>query len=116
MSKMGSWPMSLDNLVGRGLQRELSDGDEVRRYLRRVANRLADARSDAISLESRFDLAYEALLQTGLVALRAHGYRVDSPESLKPVLEKAIDNDRPAVIDVTIERGSETSPWKYIHG
>ena len=35
---------------------------------------------------------------------------------LKPVLEKAIDNDRPAVIDVTIERGSETSPWKYITG
>ena len=46
----------------------------------------------------------------------ADGYRVDSPESLGPVLARAIDNDRPAVIDVTIERGSETSPWKYIHG
>ena len=46
----------------------------------------------------------------------ADGYRVDSPEGLKPVLEKAVDNDRPAVIDVTIERGSETSPWKYIMG
>jgi len=75
---MGDWPMSLDNLVGRGLQREPSDGEEVRRYLRRIASRLADARSDSISFESRFDLAYEALLQTGLVALRAHGYRVDS--------------------------------------
>lgn len=46
----------------------------------------------------------------------ADGYRVDSPDGLKPVLEKAIDNDRPAIIDVTIERGSETSPWKYIMG
>jgi acetolactate synthase-1/2/3 large subunit len=46
----------------------------------------------------------------------ADAYRVDSPATLKPVLEKAIDNDRPAVIDVTIERGSETSPWKYILG
>ena len=46
----------------------------------------------------------------------ADGYRVASPEELKPVLEKAIDNDRPAVIDVTVERGSETSPWKYIMG
>jgi acetolactate synthase-1/2/3 large subunit len=46
----------------------------------------------------------------------ADGYRVDSPESLEPVLARAIDNDRPAVIDVTIERGSEASPWKYIHG
>jgi acetolactate synthase-1/2/3 large subunit len=44
----------------------------------------------------------------------ADGYRVDSPEKLKPVLEKAIDNDRPAVIEVEIERGSEASPWKYI--
>lgn len=46
----------------------------------------------------------------------ADAYRADSPESLRPLLEKAIDNDRPAVIDVTIERGSETSPWKYITG
>ena len=46
----------------------------------------------------------------------ADAYRVDSPATLKPVLEKAIDNDRPAVIDVTIERGSEASPWKYILG
>lgn len=49
-------------------------------------------------------------------AFGADAYRVDSPEKLKPVLAKAIDNDRPAVIDVTIERGSETSPWKYIMG
>jgi acetolactate synthase-1/2/3 large subunit len=46
----------------------------------------------------------------------ADGYRVDSPDALKPVLQQAVDNDRPAVIDVTIERGSETSPWKYIMG
>ncbi len=46
----------------------------------------------------------------------ADAYRADSPDSLRPLLEKAIDNDRPAVIDVTIERGSETSPWKYIVG
>ena len=46
----------------------------------------------------------------------ADGYRVDSPDALKPVLQTAIDNDRPAVIDVTVERGSETSPWKFLHG
>ena len=45
----------------------------------------------------------------------AAGYRVSSPAELKPVLAKAIDDDKPAVIDVVIERGSETSPWKYIH-
>ena len=46
----------------------------------------------------------------------ADAWRVDSPAALKPVLERALDNDKPAVIDVTIERGSETSPWKYIVG
>ena len=46
----------------------------------------------------------------------ADAWRVDSPDALKPVLAKAIDNDRPAVIDVTVERGGEASPWKYLVG
>jgi len=44
----------------------------------------------------------------------AAGYRVDSPEQLQPVLAKAIDADQPAVIEVTVETGSETAPWKFI--
>ncbi|NKC01412.1 MAG: hypothetical protein GKR90_23345 [Pseudomonadales bacterium] len=44
----------------------------------------------------------------------AAGYRVDSPQGLRPVLEKAIADDRPAVIDVQIEKGSEVSPWEFI--
>lgn len=43
------------------------------------------------------------------------GYRVETPDALKPVLQKAIDHDKPAIIEVFIERGSETSPWKFIH-
>jgi acetolactate synthase-1/2/3 large subunit len=42
------------------------------------------------------------------------GYRVESPDELKPALVKAIDEDKPAIIEVSIEKGSETSPWKYI--
>ncbi len=45
----------------------------------------------------------------------ADAVRVDSPEGLRPVLQRAIDADRPAVIEVTVERGSEASPWKFIH-
>jgi acetolactate synthase-1/2/3 large subunit len=41
-------------------------------------------------------------------------HRVESPDELRPVLAKSIDNDKPAIIEVMIERGSETSPWKYI--
>lgn len=43
------------------------------------------------------------------------GYRVDSPKALKPVLERAIDDDAPALIEVVVEPGGETSPWEFIH-
>lgn len=45
----------------------------------------------------------------------AAGSRVNTPDELKPVLERAIDNDEPAIIEVALERGSEADPWKYIH-
>ncbi|MGS2722211.1 thiamine pyrophosphate-dependent enzyme [Porticoccus sp. GXU_MW_L64] len=43
------------------------------------------------------------------------GYRVTSPAELKPVLERAISDNKPALIDVVVPTGSETSPWKFIH-
>jgi acetolactate synthase-1/2/3 large subunit len=45
----------------------------------------------------------------------AAGMRVSSPEALRPVLERAIEDNKPAIIDVALERGSEADPWKYIH-
>lgn len=45
----------------------------------------------------------------------ADAVRVDSPETLKPALAAAIDADRPAIIEVTVERGSEVTPWTFIH-
>ncbi|MEM7502813.1 MAG: thiamine pyrophosphate-dependent enzyme [Pseudomonadota bacterium] len=42
-------------------------------------------------------------------------HRVDSPAALKPVLEQALANDRPAVIEVPVERGSEASPWQFLN-
>lgn len=47
-------------------------------------------------------------------AFGASGYRVNSPDELKPVLATAIDKDEPALIEVVVPRGSEPSPWKYI--
>jgi acetolactate synthase-1/2/3 large subunit len=44
----------------------------------------------------------------------AAAYRVDSPQSLQSVLEKAIAEDKPCLIDVQVERGSEVSPWEFI--
>jgi hypothetical protein len=70
--------LTLDNLVGKGLQREPTDAAEIGRFLAKIDTKLSDSRSLSISIESRFDIAYEALLQIGLCALRANGYRPDS--------------------------------------
>ena len=70
--------MSLENLVGRGLEKAQADSAELTRYLGRIRRKLADSRQANISLDSRFDVAFEALLQTALAALRARGYRTTS--------------------------------------
>ncbi|MDG2090295.1 MAG: thiamine pyrophosphate-binding protein [Gammaproteobacteria bacterium] len=43
------------------------------------------------------------------------GYRVSTPEELKPVLAKAIDDDKPALIEVMTETGSEAAAWEFIN-
>ncbi|MFB9950512.1 thiamine pyrophosphate-dependent enzyme [Rhizobium puerariae] len=42
-------------------------------------------------------------------------WKVSSPEQLKTTLEKAIEIDAPTLIEVVVEKGSETSPWPFIH-
>ena len=70
--------MTLENLVGKGLMREASSVEEIRRLFARIETKLNDAKNNDVSFDSRFDLAYEALLQIGLAALRANGLRPDS--------------------------------------
>ena len=70
--------MVLETLLGRGLLPEATDADEMGRFLAKITAKLADCQSQSISLESRFDIGYEALLQCGLAALRARGLRPDS--------------------------------------
>lgn len=67
----------LENLAGPSgpLSAEPSDKKEVAGLLRSGLARLADAHSDALSLESRFDLAYNAAHALSLAALRRGGYR-----------------------------------------
>ncbi len=68
----------LENLIGKGLQSEPSDKEEIQRLRRKIETKLDDAANTQISLDSRFDIAYEALLQIGLTALRANGLRPNS--------------------------------------
>ncbi|HEY8518902.1 MAG TPA: thiamine pyrophosphate-dependent enzyme [Gammaproteobacteria bacterium] len=41
--------------------------------------------------------------------------RVRTPAELAPALDAALASDAPALIEIALERGSETSPWPLIH-
>lgn len=67
----------LENLCGPGkpLSKEPPDAREFAGLRRSALARLKDAGNPANSLESRFDLAYNAAHALCLAALRWHGYR-----------------------------------------
>lgn len=67
----------LENLCGPGqpLRKEAPDAKEFAGLERSGLTRLADAQNEANSLESRFDLAYNAAHALCLAALRRSGYR-----------------------------------------
>ena len=69
----------LDNLVRVGqLKREAAVASEIRGLLRSGEARLADAANPTLSLESRFDLAYNGAHALALAALRLRGYRSEN--------------------------------------
>jgi hypothetical protein len=67
----------LENLSGAGrpLQKEPPDAKEFAGLRRSALARLTDSDKNSNSLESRFDLAYNAAHALCLAALRWHGYR-----------------------------------------
>jgi hypothetical protein len=70
---------NLENLVKSGqLKREEGDQREFDGMVRSARARLIDARKHALSIESRFDLAYNSAHALSLAALRWHGYRSDN--------------------------------------
>lgn len=68
---------AFENLAGPGkpLKTEPPDANEFAGLLRSGQRRLQDAKQPALSLEGRFDLAYNAAHAMCLAALRWHGYR-----------------------------------------
>lgn len=70
---------NLENLAKTGqLKREPGDQREFDGLVRSARSRLADARRQELSIESRFDLAYNSAHALALAALRWHGYRSDN--------------------------------------
>lgn len=70
---------NLQRLAGTGqLKAEPPSRKEFEALLRSGRARLNDARNTKVSLEGRFDLAYNAAHALSLAALRWHGYRSES--------------------------------------
>lgn len=68
---------AFENLAGPGkaLRAEPPDAKEIAGLQRSALARLKDAQNAQLSVESRFDLAYNAAHALCLAALRRHGYR-----------------------------------------
>lgn len=82
----------LDNLVRIGqLKAEPPSEAECQGLLQSALRRLDDAGREELSLESRFDLAYNAAHALALAALRQHGYRSESRYLVFQCLQHTID-------------------------
>jgi hypothetical protein len=64
------------------LKAETYSEPEFRSLVDSARKRLADARNETLSPESRFDLAYNASHSLALAALRSHGYRSNKSRGL----------------------------------
>ena len=82
----------LDNLVRIGqLKSESASESELQGLVRSGVHRLDDAAREELSLESRFDLAYNAGHALALAALRFRGYRSESRYLVFQCLQHTID-------------------------
>lgn len=82
----------LDNLVRIGqLKTEPVAKSELQGLIRSGIRRLDDATREELSLESRFDLAYNAAHALALAALRFRGYRSASRYLVFQCLQHTID-------------------------
>lgn len=67
--------MTLDNLLGRMLEKMEPDALAIERLLEAAARNIKDAKLEALSNENRFDAAYKAIMQLANAALQANGFR-----------------------------------------
>lgn len=81
----------LDNLVRiRQLKTEAAAQEELDGLVRSGNARLKDAQNVTLSLDSRFDLAYNAAHALALAALRWHGYRSEHRFTVFQCLEHTV--------------------------
>ena len=97
----------LENLVRIGrLKAEAPSPGEITGLIRSGLARLKDAKLDRLSIESRFDLAYNAAHSLSLAALRIAGYRAESRYIVFQCLRHTLDfpNEKWRVLDLAHRR------------
>ena len=67
--------MSLENLVGKTLDKVTPDSQAIGRLMTAAQRNIADAHVAQVSAENRFDAAYKAIMQLANAVLQAYGYR-----------------------------------------
>ena len=108
-------PSPLDNLVATGkLHAEPAVQAEIDGLLRSGAVRIADAEKPSNSLESRFDLAYNAAHALSLAALRRCGFRADNRYLVFQALPHSLD--QPASVWRVLARAHELRIWAEYEG
>ena len=95
--------MSLDNLVGRTLEKIEPDATVVKRLISAAERNIADAHILEVSPENRFDAAYKAIMQLSNAALQANGFRTLTSKpghhmTMIQVLSQTIGLDKQKVI------------------
>lgn len=94
--------MTLENLLRIGkLKPHKTTREEIVRLLAAMRRNLKDAHNVEISPESRFDIAYKAIMQCALVAMMANGYR---PSTNEPGHHATVVQSLPTTIGLANER------------
>jgi hypothetical protein len=92
----------LENLVKVGtLKAEQATDAEIAGLIRSGVARLADAKNEALNIESRFDLAYNAAHALSLAALKTVGFRSENRYLVFQCLQHTLDlsSDQWRVLD-----------------
>ena len=92
----------LNKLVRLGeLKNEAATTEEISGLINSGTTRLVDAKNASLSLESRFDLAYNAAHALSLAALRMAGYRSENRYLVFQCLQHTLDfpNEKWRVLD-----------------
>ncbi len=94
--------MSLENLLKTGqIKGQAPNKQQVAKLLAAAARNLRDAHVKANSPETRFDVAYKAMMQSALTAMQACGYQ---PDAKRPGHHATVIQSLPLTLGIDKER------------